>query len=46
MRVTMKKGTKTFVVTSQAQIDAFKAEGYVEVKEEPKKEQPKRKSEE
>lgn len=44
MRVTMKKGTKTFVVTSQAQVDAFKAEGYVEVKEEPKKE-PKRKSE-
>ena len=44
MRVTMKKENRTFVVTSQAQVDAFKAEGYVEVKEEPKKE-PKRKSE-
>ena len=44
MRVTMKKGNRTFVVTSQAQVDAFKAEGYVEVKEEPKKE-PKRKGE-
>ena len=33
MKVTMKKGDRTFVVTSQAQLDAFKAEGYTEVVE-------------
>jgi hypothetical protein len=49
MKVTVKKGDKTFVVTSQTQLDAFKSDGYTEVKEvkeEPKKETPKRKREE
>lgn len=51
MKVTMKKGDRTFVVTSQAQLDAFKADGYTEVvevkevKEETKKVTPKRKIE-
>ena len=45
MKITVKKGDNTFIVTSQTQLDAFKADGYtevVEVKEDPKKENPKR----
>lgn len=49
MKITVKKGDNVFVVTSKTQLEAFKSDGYTEVKEvkeEPKKESPKRKREE
>lgn len=46
MKITVKKGNNTFIVTSQPQLDAFKADGYTEVEEveeDTKKENQKRK---
>lgn len=46
MKITVKKGDNKFIVTSQTQLDAFKADGYTEVEEveeNPKKDNQKRK---